>query len=305
MYLSGAMNLASSVSKTGGLGLVGFGRQDQAFIEELHASTIHKGIGWGFIIWHLDQVDGKEIIKELVERIPAINAIMFSFGDAKKYADLVHDLDPSIPIISQIQTSTEAVAVAEYSDIIVAQGYEAGGHGSSKALATATLTRAVKSALIENGYGDKIVVSAGGISDGKGLAAALINGADGVLLGTRYLATKESDLPDEIKGMYVDTRSEDMVRNKVYDHLFGLNGFIDGGWDVQSKKNALIDEYSGKERELKIGEKDCEAYMNPYKWIIGGQGIDSVTSLNESAKDITESIAVECYDEFSSYAGYL
>src|SRR6266513_4370675 len=101
-------------------------------------------------------------------------------------------------------------AVAAGCDIVVAQGTEAGGHTGQ--IGTLPLT-----AQIVDAVGEKVpVVAAGGISDGRGLAAALALGADGVWVGTRFIATPEAHAGPAYKDALVRIREDDTVVTRAY-----------------------------------------------------------------------------------------
>jgi nitronate monooxygenase len=89
-------------------------------------------------------------------------------------------------LISQVQTIAQAMEAVDIgADIVVAQGTEAGGHGATRS------TLALVDAMRQRNH-EIVVVAAGGIADGRGLAAALMLGAQGALLGTRFLASDEA-----------------------------------------------------------------------------------------------------------------
>ncbi|MEX3009663.1 NAD(P)H-dependent flavin oxidoreductase [Hoeflea sp. TYP-13] len=118
-----------------------------------------------------------------------------------------------IDVIEQIGSVAEAkAAVADGVDVIVAQGTEAGGHNYGTA-GTIALTPAVVDAVGEQA----LVLASGGIADGRGLAAALMLGADGVWMGTRFVATAESAVADEYKRRVVSSGTDETV----VTHVFG------------------------------------------------------------------------------------
>lgn len=126
-------------------------------------------------------------------------------------------------------------------DIIVAQGTEGGGHVGL--IATLPLTRMVVRAVAPIP-----VVAAGGIADGEGIAAALMLGAQGVLLGTRLLATDESPLPAGYKQAIVASDGHDTVISEIPDVA---QGRVWPGAYARVRVNAFIKEWSGREGELR------------------------------------------------------
>jgi nitronate monooxygenase len=117
-------------------------------------------------------------------------------------------------LICQVQTVAQAVeAVDVGADIIVAQGAEAGGQGIARS--TLALVPAVVDA-VEQRNENVAVIAAGGIADGRGLATALMLGAQGVLVGTRFLAADESLTSREAKAKILAARGDDTVRTRVF-----------------------------------------------------------------------------------------
>src|SRR5215472_4428651 len=111
-------------------------------------------------------------------------AVMLSFGDPRPFAPAIRTA--VAVLICQVQTVSQAREATEAgADIIVAQGTEAGGHGMSEPLFT-LLPQVV------DVCPGTLIVAAGGIADGRGMAAALMLGAQGVLMGTRFYASQEA-----------------------------------------------------------------------------------------------------------------
>ncbi|MFB6072939.1 MAG: NAD(P)H-dependent flavin oxidoreductase [Halobacterium sp.] len=114
-----------------------------------------------------------------------VDVVSFSFGDPAGHVERVHDAGGTV--LQTVGSASEAeAAIGAGVDVVVAQGWEAGGHVQSD-VATMPLVPRVVDAVPETP-----VVAAGGIADGRGLAAALALGADGAWLGTRFLATEEA-----------------------------------------------------------------------------------------------------------------
>jgi len=181
MDLVSAGRLAAVVSQAGGLGLLGGGYGDGDWIEREWDRAGNSRIGCGFITWSIAK--HPEVLDRALARQPA--AIMLSFGDPRPFAPRIHAAGARL--ICQVQTVAQArEAVEAKADIIVAQGTEAGGHGMSEPLFT-LLPQVV------DACPDTPVVAAGGIADGRGLAAALLLGAEGGMMGTRFYASQEAD----------------------------------------------------------------------------------------------------------------
>jgi len=184
--------LAAAVSEAGGLGLVGGGYGDPRWLErelQLVAGATGKPWGVGVITWAV----GEDIVRLALSYRPA--AVFLSFGDPAPFGALVKEA--GIRLICQVQDVAGArQAAAAGADVIVAQGTEAGGHGSRRA--TLPLVPAVADAVAP-----VPVLAAGGIADGRGVAAALMLGAQGAVLGTRFCATPEALWPDWAKDQLV------------------------------------------------------------------------------------------------------
>ncbi len=164
--------------------------------------------GVGFITWSIS--DQPALLDQALAAKP--DAIWLSFGDPAPFVDKIKAAGASL--ICQVQTEAMARdAVSKGADIIIAQGTEAGGHGMSRG--AFTLVPAVVDAV-----GHKApVVLAGGVADGRGLAAALMLGAHGVTLGTRFYACEEAAGHQNAKARIVAASGDDTVRSTVFDIL--------------------------------------------------------------------------------------
>ena len=162
--------LAAAVSSAGGFGILGGGYGDETWLKKELDVAGKARVGVGFITWSMARQP--RLLDVTLERKPA--AVMLSFGDPAPHADRIKRAGALL--ICQVQTAAMAKdAVAKGADIIVAQGTEGGGHGGS--VSTMPLVPAIVDAV-----GNSVpVVAAGGIADGRGLAAALMLGASGVL----------------------------------------------------------------------------------------------------------------------------
>ncbi len=135
---------------------------------------------------------------------------MLSFGDPKPFATRVKAAGALL--VCQVQSEEMArQAVDAGADILIAQGSEAGGHGASRT------TIDIVPAIVDLAAGRVPVVAAGGIADGRGLAAMMMLGASGVLLGTRFYASQEADGADEAKRRICSAKSGSTVRGVIFD----------------------------------------------------------------------------------------
>ncbi len=182
--------LTSAISAAGGFGILGGGYGDKAWLEQETAklANISDPFGIGFITWSLAK--RPELLEIALGARP--RAIMLSFGDPKPFAPRVKA--SGALLICQVQDEAMArQALDAGADILIAQGTEAGGHGASRT------TIDIVPAIVDLAAGRVPVAAAGGIGDGRGLAAMMMLGASGVLLGTRFYASQECDGAEEAK----------------------------------------------------------------------------------------------------------
>jgi nitronate monooxygenase len=200
--------LTAAVSAAGGLGLLGGGYGDRAWLtrqlDSLGASRQRFGVG--FITWSLQSQP--ELLELTLERRPV--AVMLSFGDPSAFVPTIKR--GGAIAICQVQSLASAKQALEAgADVLVAQGTEAGGHGGSRSLMT------LLPELVDLAGGTSPVVAAGGLADGRGVAAALMLGASGVLIGTRFYAAEEAAGPQAAKERICQATGDDTVRSIVFD----------------------------------------------------------------------------------------
>ena len=200
--------LVSAVSEAGGFGILGGGYGAKAWLER-EASALKRcqaPFGVGFITWSLAKQPN--LLDVALDARP--RAIMLSFGDPAPFAASIKAADARL--ICQVQTEDMArEALDAGADILVAQGTEAGGHGASRT------TIDIVPAVVDLAAGRVPVVAAGGIADGRGLAAMLMLGASGVLLGTRFYASLEADGAEDAKKRICSATSGNTVRSIIFD----------------------------------------------------------------------------------------
>jgi nitronate monooxygenase len=236
MDLVSGGRLAAVVSQAGGLGMLGGGYGDGDWIEREWDHAGNARIGCGFITWSLAK--HPEVLDRTLAHQPA--AIMLSFGDPRPFAPRIHDAGARL--ICQVQTVAQAREARDAkADIIVAQGTEAGGHGMSEPLFT-LLPQVV------DACPDTPVVAAGGIADGRGMAAALLLGAQGVLMGTRFYASQEAIGHPEAKRRIVAAEAGQTVRSIVFDLSRRIRW--PGQYTGRLLRNRHAETWLGREREL-------------------------------------------------------
>lgn len=281
--------LAAAVSEAGGLGLIGGGRGNADWLEREFAAAGNQKVGCGFITWGLAR--HPEQLDLALGHAPV--AVMLSFGDASPFVDRIKSA--GVPLICQVQSLAQARQVLDQgADIIVAQGSEAGGHGAVRA--TLPLVPAVVDAVAACGR-DVPVVAAGGIADGRGLAAALMLGAAGVLMGTRFHAAEESLIPRAAKMRIVGGSGDDTLRTKVFDIAAG--GEWPGEYTGRVLANRFSEKWRGREAALAADAAERGRYAQAQASgdfdtavIHAGEGIDLIHAI-EPAGEIVARIVAE------------
>src|SRR5262249_52043268 len=175
-------------------------------------------------------------------------AIMRSFGDAGLFHPKIKSAD--VLAICQVQTLAQArIVLAEGADIIIAQGTEAGGHGGGRS--TLPLVPAVVD-MVASSQRNVPVVAAGGITAGRGLAAALMLGADGVMMGTRFSVASESLASPGIKARMVAASGDDTLRTTIFDIARGYSWPKE--YTGRAIRNRFVQEWHGREDMLTQAE---------------------------------------------------
>jgi nitronate monooxygenase len=231
--------LAAAVSEAGGFGMIGGTNPGGAgWLREqirLARSLTARPFGVGFISTFPDT---EELVRVALDE--GVAAINHSVVDPGPLVAPVHAAGALV--FAQVQTLRRAVLAAEAGvDVIIAQGGEAGGH------AGATGSFALLPAIVD-AVAPVPVVAAGGIADGRGLAAALLLGAQGAWMGTRFVASREWGGADWEQRAVLGATADDTVQTRVYD-LVSERPFPAENPD-RMVRNALIDRWAGREAEV-------------------------------------------------------
>ena len=231
--------LAAAVSEAGGFGMIGgTSGEGVPWLREQIAITrslTDRPFGVGFISSFSD-VDAL-IEVALEERVSAIN---HSFADPAPYVRPAHVA--GVKVFAMVQTVAMAVHAAEAGvDVIIAQGGEAGGHGGQ--MGTFALLPAVVDAV-----GDIPVVAAGGICDGRGFAAALLLGAQGVWMGTRFVASNEWGGSPFKRDAVVAASTDGTVTTSIYDTIWDEP--FPEGISHRVLGNQYIEQWRGRDDEI-------------------------------------------------------
>jgi len=244
--------LAGAVSAAGGLGLIGGGYGEESWLREQIAAAGNQHVGSGFITWSLAKQP--HLLDIALEHAP--RAMFLSFGDPEPFARRI--ARSGVPLICQVQTLADAKRAIEVgATIIVAQGAEAGGHGEKRG--TFTLVPEVAD-LIARRSPETLLCAAGGIADGRGLAAALVLGADGVVIGTRFYPSEEALVHPQLKDAAVSASGDDTLRGNVIDLIRGIRDWPER-YNIRSMRSETTDRWSGREAELlAVAEREMPRY---------------------------------------------
>jgi len=229
--------LVAAVSSAGGLGAMGCHYLSP---EQIRAGTAairertNKSFALNFLIFDINE---EAFAAALALHPPAI---AFAWPrrdqDVKPYIARAHAAGCKVTFMAS--AVPDAVRAAEGgADVIIAQGTEGGGHVGWQT--TLTLVPMVVDAVAP-----VPVLAAGGIADGRGLAAALALGADGVLLGTRFLASEESPLHPNFKQAILDSDGHDTLLSEIPDLAAGI---VWPGAMSRSRRNRFIARWAGRE----------------------------------------------------------
>jgi nitronate monooxygenase len=269
--------LTAAVSEGGGLGMIGAGRGGLGWLERecgVARAATSKPWGIGFLTWAI----GSEAIEAAIEQSPA--AIMLSFGDPSRFAETIRASD--IPLMVQVTTLDEARRAFDVgANVVVAQGSEAGGHGGGRA------TLPFVPAVVD--IADTTpVLAAGGIGDGRGLAAALVLGASGAVIGTRFEATNEALLDAEESKAITAAQAADTVRGRVLDIA------TDAGWPARytarTLRNGFTDTWQARESALESDDRALAEFRaaaergdREYLPIWAGEAVDLITEMDSAS----------------------
>ena len=284
IWVSG-YKLASAVSNAGGLGLIGAGSMYPDVLRK-HIQKCKKATDKPFgvnVPMLYPQIE--ELIKIIVEE--GVKIVFTSAGNPKTWTSFLKEKGITVVhVVSSVKFALKA-AVAGV-DAVVCEGFEAGGHNGREETTTFTLIPMVKEQV-------KIpVIAAGGIGTGRGMLAAMVLGADGVQIGSRFAATKESSAHDNFKQTIVNVKDGDthltlkelapvrLVKNKFYQdvqELYKQNPTAEQLKELLGRARAKHGMFEGHldEGELEIGQ------------------IAGLIHQIKSAKEVIEDIVSEYY----------
>ena len=232
--------LAGAVSEAGALGIIGASwltpERMQAEVERARELT-SKPIGVNLLLF-----GNESLIDPVLELEPAVLSTAWPRDDQDLAAIFARAHASGAKVMHMVTTLADAVAAVEAgADVVVAQGTEGGGHVGE--MGTTVIVRQAAKALPSTP-----VLAAGGLADGAGLAAALALGADGILMGTRFIATDESALTAFDKEGVVASDGHDTIVTSVHDTFSGRDW--PGAWS-RGPRNRFVEEWLGREPELR------------------------------------------------------
>lgn len=222
MIWNSGYKLASAVSNSGGLGLIGAGSMYPEVVRE-HIQKCKKATDKPFgVNVPMLYPNVEEILKIIVEE--GVKIVFTSAGNPKTWTSFLKE--HGITVVHVVSSSKFALKAQEAGvDAVVAEGFEAGGHNGREETTTFTLIPMVKEHI------SIPLIAAGGIATGSGMLAAMVLGADGVQMGSRFAATTESSAHDNFKKTIIETQEGDtqltlkelapvrLIKNKFYQDL--------------------------------------------------------------------------------------
>jgi enoyl-[acyl-carrier protein] reductase II len=262
MIWNSGYKLASAVSNSGGLGLIGAGSMYPEVLRE-HIQKCKKATAKPFgVNVPMLYPNLEEIMQIIVEE--GVKIVFTSAGNPKTWTSFLKE--KGITVVHVVSSSKFALKAQEAGvDAVVAEGFEAGGHNGREETTTLTLIPMVREQI------QIPLIAAGGIATGRGMLAAMILGADGVQMGSRFAASLESSAHDAFKQTIVDSKEGDtvvtlkelapvrLIKNKFYQDiqvLYATNPTPDALKELLGRARAKRGMFEGDlvEGELEIGQ---------------------------------------------------
>lgn len=285
MIWNSGYKLASAVSNAGGLGLIGAGSMYPDVLRE-HIQKCKKATKNPFgVNVPMLYPDLEEIIKIIIEE--EVKIVFTSAGNPKTWTQ--HLKDNGIKVAHVVSSSKFALKAQDAGvDAVVAEGFEAGGHNGREETTTLTLIPVVRENITLP------LIAAGGIASGKGMLAAMALGADGIQMGTRFVASVESSAHDAFKNTVVEANEGDtqLTLKELAPVRLVKNKFFQDIQELYTKGP------SKEELEQLLGKRRAKRGMFEGDLIEGELEIGQISGLIHDilpVKDIIENVMNEFY----------
>jgi NAD(P)H-dependent flavin oxidoreductase YrpB (nitropropane dioxygenase family) len=266
--------LVAAVSNAGGLGIIGaLGRTPDELRTEI--SKVRALTTRPFGVNHvISQIDRETIEVTLELRVPVLSLSWGRAGDLVRRAR-----EAGAKVVHQVNSPEEAGRVAaDGADVVVAQGTEGGGHVG----VMSTLPLVPQVVDVVNAVP---VLAAGGIADGRGLAAALMLGAQGALIGTRFLATPEASGRGHSKDVILNALGSQTTASKFFDDVLGVRW---PGALVRSIRNPLLDRWAQRQQDWALAadqiRPSLEAAMAAGDFVLAGESAGLIHDIVPAAE---------------------
>jgi nitronate monooxygenase/enoyl-[acyl-carrier protein] reductase II len=288
--------LAAAVSEAGALGSIGaWNRPAEQLRRDL--AELRERTGRPFAVNHVVPDVDAEAFAATLECAPAV--VSFALDDAGDLIPRVHDVGSLA--MQQVSTVQQAELAAEHgADVIVAQGGEAGGYGG--AVSTLSLVPQVVDAVRP-----LPVLAAGGIADGRGMAAVILLGAAGVNLGSRFLASAESPVGQRWKDALATRPSEDWVQAEFINVLNPNPGTVGYRTRLRLLRTDFVERWEERASEIaadpnplltELAEADAAGDREDLL-VVGGQSAGLIDEVR-SAAEIVRALMAEARDTLAT-----
>jgi enoyl-[acyl-carrier protein] reductase II len=244
--------LVAAVAEAGAIGSIGavFGSAQQITAE---IEAVRELTDRAFIVNHVVSQLDEDTFQATLDAKPAV--ISLALGDPAGLVERAHDVGAKV--VHQVHTVRQAREAAERGvDVVIAQGSEAGGQGMAAGVGAMALVPQVVDVV------DPVpVVVAGGVADGRGLAAALALGAVGANVGTRFLASEEASSDPAWREQIVAAASEDAVRFETWGELFPPAA--ESAYDVVPRvlPTPFVERWRGRPEEAREHAEDLRSQI--------------------------------------------
>lgn len=271
--------MIAAVSNAGGLGSIAATLKSPEHVRR-QIAEVRDLTDKPFAVNHTRRPFNEEVFQATLRARPPV--ISFALGDPADLVQRAHDAGAKF--LQQVTTVSQArIAAAAGVDVIIAQGADAGGFSGS--VGTMSLVTQVVDAVAPTP-----VVAAGGIADGRGLAAALMLGAVGVNIGTRFLASVECGISEEWKSLILASESEQVVKIDFAEYV--VPSMTEGGWPAvpRSLRTAFIDEWNARLPDVPANAQRLRTELDAA--MQGGQAHRLIPLAGQSAGQVHEILPV-------------